>query len=250
MSEIVSKICSECKADKLFSEFRRAAKGKHGVAAICKRCFSAKYAPSRQTPEQKAVYLRRTGAVSSEYIPRVEKMRISSEKRVAQSVETARLKAARTEERKTLLASLHNQHVRAYRASGAAWRVRYQQDTAFAIKQRLRTQLRKKAKLHPKLDDLMRNAINRRGQSHTVEVVCGYRITELVAHLESLFVDGMDWAAFMRGEIHIDHKRPQASFDLLDEHQVRACWALSNLQPLWARDNLAKGKRWDERQAA
>ncbi|KVU21222.1 hypothetical protein WK62_19750 [Burkholderia ubonensis] len=50
---------------------------------------------------------------------------------------------------------------------------------------------------------------------------------------------------FRRGEIHIDHRRPQSSFDLNDADQVRACWALSNLQPLWARDNLTKGARWD-----
>lgn len=47
----------------------------------------------------------------------------------------------------------------------------------------------------------------------------------------------------MAGEIHIDHVRPLASFDLEDPDQVLEVWALPNLQPLWAADNLAKGSR-------
>jgi hypothetical protein len=42
-------------------------------------------------------------------------------------------------------------------------------------------------------------------------------------------------------EIHIDHIVPQKSFDLQDDNKWRACWALTNLRPMWAKDNLSKG---------
>jgi len=42
---------------------------------------------------------------------------------------------------------------------------------------------------------------------------------------------------------HIDHKIPCASFDLTDTDQQRACFHYSNLQLLWARDNIVKGAR-------
>ncbi|ARL91010.1 hypothetical protein BOC57_35125 [Burkholderia pseudomallei] len=113
------------------------------------------------------------------------------------------------------------------------------------MKERLRTQARKKAKLHPKLDDLMRDAINRNGNSMTVADVCGYTIKELRVHIERQFKGGMDWNAFMRGDIHIDHIRPQRLFDLSNIDGVRACWSLSNLRPLWAVDNLTKGGKAD-----
>ncbi|ARK42639.1 hypothetical protein BOC60_20385 [Burkholderia pseudomallei] len=103
------------------------------------------------------------------------------------------------------------------------WRARYKTDPEFALKERLRTQARKKAKLHPKLDDLMRDAINRNGNSMTVADVCGYTIKELRVHIERQFKGGMDWNAFMRGDIHIDHIRPQRLFDLSNIDEVRAC---------------------------
>lgn len=71
----------------------------------------------------------------------------------------------------------------------------------------------------------------------------GYSIRELMTHMEERFVPGMSWANL--GEWHIDHVRPRASFEFAapDEPQFRECWALSNLQPLWAKDNLRKGSR-------
>lgn len=65
---------------------------------------------------------------------------------------------------------------------------------------------------------------------------------EACKHIESLFQPGMTWEN--RGEWHIDHIRPLASFDMLNpEHQRIACHYL-NLQPLWGVDNLRKGDTW------
>ena len=45
----------------------------------------------------------------------------------------------------------------------------------------------------------------------------------------------------MYGEIHIDHIRPCASFDLTQESDQLKCFNYTNIQPLWAIDNLIKG---------
>jgi hypothetical protein len=45
------------------------------------------------------------------------------------------------------------------------------------------------------------------------------------------------------GEWHIDHIRPLRSFDLTVRDQVLEACNWSNLQPLWAIDNLRKGAR-------
>lgn len=71
----------------------------------------------------------------------------------------------------------------------------------------------------------------------------GYSVTELVSHLQGLFLDGMSWENY--GAWHVDHKKPCSSFDLTDSVQFSECWSLSNLQPLWAADNLKKGARHD-----
>jgi len=67
-----------------------------------------------------------------------------------------------------------------------------------------------------------------------------YNARELRCHLERQFHDGMTWDAFLRGDIHIDHIVPKKLYNHDNLEEVRACWCLSNLRPLWADANLAK----------
>lgn len=67
---------------------------------------------------------------------------------------------------------------------------------------------------------------------------------ELRQHLASQFRDGMTLEN--HGKVwHIDHIRPCASFDLSDPNQVTLCFHYSNLQPLFAGENLRKKDRWE-----
>lgn len=81
------------------------------------------------------------------------------------------------------------------------------------------------------------------GKSGSTMRLTGCTLPELMAHLESQFTEGMTWEN--QGEWHIDHIKPCASFDLTDPAQQRACFHFTNLQPLWAADNLSKGDRLD-----
>lgn len=79
----------------------------------------------------------------------------------------------------------------------------------------------------------------------TTQQILGYSLEELRQHLERQFVDGMSWEAFKRGEIHIDHIIPVCEFDVKEvgDAEFAACWALSNLRPMWAADNLKKNRK-------
>ena len=140
-----------------------------------------------------------------------------------------------------------------YDAKGTPWanprlseaeryRIQYRMDLDFNLKERVRRQHTKKAK-RDGVQELIRGAIRRNGTSSRVEELCGYSIAELRQHIERQFTKGMTWDRFMAGEIHIDHIVPQKSFDLQDDTEWRACWALTNLRPVWAKDNLEKGSR-------
>lgn len=75
----------------------------------------------------------------------------------------------------------------------------------------------------------------------------GYTPQELAAHIERKFKRGMTWERFNAGEIHIDHIVPVSAFDLSNPIEVVKCWSLSNLQPLWAKDNMVKGAKLPSR---
>lgn len=76
--------------------------------------------------------------------------------------------------------------------------------------------------------------------------ILGFTAEELRAHLEKQFLPGMSWENY--GEWHIDHKVPLSAFnyETPDDIDFKPCWALSNLQPLWAPDNLSKKDKLEQ----
>lgn len=64
---------------------------------------------------------------------------------------------------------------------------------------------------------------------------------QLKAHIESLFKPGMTWENHGVSGWHIDHIRPLASFDFSSRVEWGAAMHYTNLQPLWAKENLVKG---------
>ena len=75
------------------------------------------------------------------------------------------------------------------------------------------------------------------------EAILGYSADELRDHLERQFTRGMSWDNY--GDWHVDHIVPVVSFNFesADDPEFRLCWALTNLRPLWAADNLSKNDR-------
>ena len=70
----------------------------------------------------------------------------------------------------------------------------------------------------------------------------GCTIPELKEHLESQFVEGMNWDNHGRFGWHIDHIKPINTFNLDDPNQIVECWKYTNLRPLWWLDNLTRPK--------
>lgn len=75
------------------------------------------------------------------------------------------------------------------------------------------------------------------------ELLVGYTIGELMAHLERQLPRGYTMADFGTGRLHIDHIVPKSAFDVTNPAELKACWALSNLRPLPAVVNMRKGAK-------
>lgn len=110
-------------------------------------------------------------------------------------------------------------------------------------RQRRRRAANPSLRLHERMGALVRLSLRDGKAGRSWESLVGYTRADLMAHLESLFTEGMTWDN--AGQWHIDHVIPRAAFAFAtpSDPGFRACWALSNLQPLWAADNLRKAAR-------
>jgi hypothetical protein len=107
-------------------------------------------------------------------------------------------------------------------------------DPSFALKNRVRV--------------LMYHTIRRAKGGRKWQELVGYSIEDLRRHIEKQFTVGMTWALFMAGEIHIDHRIPVVAFNFTspDDPDFKKCWALKNLRPMWALENISKGAKLDK----
>ena len=115
--------------------------------------------------------------------------------------------------------------------STARGRERYAEDPIFRLVCNLRSRVKNAIK-----SDAGEKAAG------TIELL-GCTIQDVRIFLETKFQPGMSWDNY--GEWHIDHIKPCAKFNLQDPEEQRKCFHWTNLQPLWAADNLSKGDRLD-----
>jgi len=128
-----------------------------------------------------------------------------------------------------------NQRPEVKKRVNARVRERYRTDPQFRLRKSLRARLRK--------------ALKGKTKSASTMVFLGCTITHLKDYLSMRFQPGMTWEN--QGEWHVDHMIPCASFDLTDPEQQRRCFHYTNLQPMWAKENISKGdtilynRTWD-----
>ena len=93
-------------------------------------------------------------------------------------------------------------------------------------------------KIKNRLYRRIHHAIKGNVKSASTEKLMGCSTRKAIEWLESQFVEGMTW-----DNIHIDHIMPCAIFDLSNPDEQRRCFHYTNLQPLFAADNLSKSRK-------
>jgi hypothetical protein len=80
------------------------------------------------------------------------------------------------------------------------------------------------------------------------ESLVGYTLKDLMKHLKRQFTEGMSWNNYGKGGWEIDHKIPKSVFNYEkpEDEDFKKCWALKNLQPMWAKDNIIKSNNLDK----
>lgn len=259
----MKKSCGCCKATKDGSEFPKNKNSKDGLYSYCKQCVSERrkrdYDPAKakaryqrkreELLEQKKVYY---AAKKEEIRSRRQKYRDENREKVRQQTREfyEKNKAKRradamrqyhkNRERRLVVmrqwAAKNMEYKKDYNRKyrpvlNARCRHRLQFDLQFRIANRLRCRL---------YQSIKRRRL-KKACSFTKALGCTMEF--LIAYLESMFEPGMTWDNWALDGWHIDHIRPLASFDLSDKEQFREACHYTNLQPLWAAENLSKGDR-------
>ena len=95
-------------------------------------------------------------------------------------------------------------------------------------------------RLNSNISRRIRQSIASGKQNSSWQEVLGFSLNKLKAHLEIQFSEGMSWDNY--GEWHIDHIKPIAffCFNNITDQDFKDCWALQNLRPLWASENVRR----------
>jgi hypothetical protein len=93
-----------------------------------------------------------------------------------------------------------------------------------------------------------RDALNGQGVKKTKSALklLGCSKEEAWQHLEKQFKPGMTRENHGLKGWHFDHIRPCCSFDLKKLSEQKKCFHYTNLQPLWAEENLSKNGKYEE----
>lgn len=236
--------CSHCLVDLSENNFGR-------NKQVCKRCnVNIKSKLWREKNKEKVSANKKT------YRKKNKEKVLANVKKYKERNKEKVLEARRQRYQKTKEKS--NKQSRAYYAENKErikeWRKKYNEENKEKIRLRHSVNRAEKRKINPsyKISCVMSNAIwsalkvkNSSKKGCSWEKILGYTRDDLKSHLESNFTSEMTWENY-GSYWHIDHIIPKSWFEYsnFEDENFKKCWALNNLQPLKAQDNLSKCNRW------
>jgi len=218
------KTCTVCKKEKQETEFNKQMAGRGNLKAMCKVCAHE--------------YGKKYRELHKEYYKKYKKKYSELHKK-----EKSEYNKAYRQVNKERLLAYDKSRYDANKTQILAVKKKYNKNNREKInKQKIhRRNTNPKNKLHHRISERIRQSLHGRKGGRHWEALVGYTISDLKKHLEKSFLDGMTWENY--GPVwHVDHKIPISAHNFTrPEHEdFKRCWALSNLQPLWAKDNMIK----------
>jgi len=239
----MTKICYNCKTEKPKSEFGVSAIKKDGLNINCKSCRNAKQKLTDEIRRKSSMCIKCGNAkmseskcYCSECLLRIRKNTIIRDaKKIDKTCRRCGCKIPAKSRCEPCL-DLASEKARIRWKTGKPLR---------RIKHRRKTDVQ--FKLRYTLRSRLRMAIKNNYKSGSAVNELGCSISHLKSHLESKFKNGMNWSNHGIGSNcwHIDHIVPLSFFDLTDLDQLKIACNYKNLQPLWEKENLSKGSKYE-----
>jgi len=219
----MTKVCSRCKREKGIDHFYKNCRAKDGLQYHCRECHREYAVADRD---------RRTEYKSKYY--QENKVRILEDcknYRQANATKIAQYQKEYYQTNKEKIGEYHREHYRANKEAISTYHYEYK---------RKRLQIDVGYRLAKNLRKRIWDAVKGNSKSAPTMELVGCTTEELRLHLEKQFREGMTWDNYGYEGWHVDHIIPIAMFDLTDPQQQRECFNYTNLQPLWASENMSK----------
>lgn len=238
------KVCTNCKEEKSLENFGVNKKSKDGLNCRCKECiiilskeYREKY-PERKKESSKKYILRnkekikQKAQLNKDKIKEYKKNYFQKNKKIIlEKKQKWRKENPEKYKEENRIRHQKQKHIKRKRTeyNRNYSKKRMKEDEIFNLRTKVRGRLKSFLKI--------RN-ITKRNQTFSI---VGCTPEELRIHLEKQFKEGMTWELFKQSKIHIDHRTPLSSAKT--EEEIYKLCHYTNLQPLWAEENMKKGSK-------
>ncbi len=220
------KICTKCKVKKNIIEFQRDKTTKDGYYPSCRNCkriYGKKfYKKNKEKLIKKAMEY---GTKNAHKIKKTKRKYREKNKIYFKEYN----KKWYNENRQYIFEYKKKYNQNHKKERNKKLREKYKTDINFRLTEHLRGRVKRALKHNSKIYKTMK--------------LVGCDIKFLKNHLQKQFKQGMSWSNYGYYGWHVDHIKPCASFDLSKVNEQKECFHYTNLQPLWAKDNMRKGKK-------
>lgn len=236
-----SKICTKCKIEKELCEFNKNSQRKDGYSLYCKNCRKIDTKKYRELNREKLLIsssnfrkenpLKVKESKKQYYINNIDKIKEKNRQYNLNNRDKRLLHYEKNKD-KTIKKSLEwrkNNIIKKREWEKEYLRKKYKDDVLYKLSKNVRTRIREFIKL------------NKMSKNNTTFNFVGCTVEELKLHIENQFVIGMEWNNHGVHGWHIDHIIPLSSAKT-EEDLYKLCH-YTNLQPLWAKDNMTKGNK-------
>lgn len=198
------KICTKCLLKKDLNLFTKTKKTKDGYYASCKSCRKVYYQENKEKIIKKS---------KNWYLVNIDKKR---------NYDREYRKKNETLVKKRKIEYSKNNRIRI----NAKAKLRKQNDIQYKLALHLRNRINCFIKKNVRPGSAVKDL--------------GCTLGEFKLYIESKFQPGMSWENYGLYGWHIDHIYPLSKVDLTNKEQFLKACHYTNLQPLWAKDNLKK----------
>jgi hypothetical protein len=218
------RICSKCHTEKPDMSFGKDRTKKSGTKSQCKDCINAQRRVDQPTVKPGYLLCKQCNTEKEATLEYFYQRGLEVKGRISRC-------------KKCSIAA-----TKQYRKDNPDVSKEYKKSNKFKESRRRYESNKRKNNLNYRLTKVLRNrlfaALKGRAKKSTTFELLGCTIDEFRDHISAQFIGTMSWKNY--GDWHIDHIKPCAAFNLECLEEQQKCFHYSNMQPLWAEDNLRK----------